>query len=114
MSSRIASLSAASVGEIATCLLMWVSSLGIRTLEARVEIVTNPGSKAPPNLPSRAQKGRLTWYSRQSYAFKNCPRLDEGLDAVLAIFTADARILETAPRRLGIICHAVDDDPTGP
>jgi hypothetical protein len=39
---------------------------------------------------------------------------DERLDAVPAIFPANARVFESTPRRLRIVRHAVDHDPAGP
>jgi hypothetical protein len=38
----------------------------------------------------------------------------EGLDPEGAVFAADPRIFEAAPRRLRIVRHAVDHDPAGP
>ena len=39
---------------------------------------------------------------------------EKRLDSIPAILSADAGILESAPGRLRIVRHAVDDDPPGP
>ena len=36
------------------------------------------------------------------------------LDPIPAVFSADAGVFESTPRRLRIVRHPVDDDPAGP
>jgi hypothetical protein len=51
---------------------------------------------------------------RVSLRLKNGPGFEKRLDPVLAIFTADAGVFESAPGRLRIVRHAVDHDAPGP
>src|ERR1700747_3139752 len=76
----MASRSAASFGEMLTCLLMNSSS----------------------------------YFIQQERLLKNRFWLEKRLNAVLAIFAADAGVFKSAPRRIWIVRHVVDHDATGP
>src|ERR1700731_3397736 len=45
--------------------------------------------------------------------FEDGPSLDKCLDPVAAVLASDAGVLESTPRRLRIVFHAVDHDAAG-
>src|SRR5689334_12729265 len=49
-----------------------------------------------------------------SQLFENCPCLEKCLNTVPSVFTANAGVLESTPRRLRIVRHAVDHDAARP
>jgi hypothetical protein len=58
--------------------------------------------------------GQVLANESASLRLKYGPGFEKRLDPVLAVFTAEAGILKSAPGCLRIVRHTVDHDPPGP